>query len=124
MTGNCTLEFTRRQGDVPVFPGVPGTAMRSLRLPVETDRETFMPAKGRTETMADEPFALIEKKIGDVAGIVETLRREKAELSAELGRKDEEIKEMERKVAELVQERNEIRARVEKILSRLETIEL
>ncbi len=74
--------------------------------------------------MADEPFAQIEKKINDLAGLVETLRKEKAALGAQLDQRNAEMKDMARKVAELTNERNEIKARVEKILSRLETIEL
>ncbi len=74
--------------------------------------------------MADEAFAQIEKKINDLAGLVETLRKEKAALGAQLDQRNAEMKDMARKVAELTHERNEIKARVEKILSRLETIEL
>lgn len=74
--------------------------------------------------MADEPFVLIEKKINDLAGMVATLKKEKAALADQVEQKSAETKDLARKVAELTQERNEIRARVEKILSRLETIEL
>ncbi|MGE5700171.1 MAG: cell division protein ZapB [Deltaproteobacteria bacterium] len=74
--------------------------------------------------MADEPFALIEKKINDLAGLVSTLKKENAALSAQLGQKGSEAKDLARKVAELTRERDEIRGRVEKILSRLENIEL
>lgn len=74
--------------------------------------------------MADEPFALIEKKINDLAGLVSTLKKENAALSAQLGQKGSETKDLARKVAELTRERDEIRGRVEKILSRLENIEL
>jgi uncharacterized coiled-coil DUF342 family protein len=74
--------------------------------------------------MADEPFDLIEKKINDLAGMVTTLKKEKAALAAQIDQKSAEAKDLARKVAELTHERNEIRERVEKILSRLETIEL
>jgi len=74
--------------------------------------------------MADEPFVLIEKRINDLAGMVATLKKEKAELVARIEQKNAEAKDLAHKVAELTQERNEIRTRVEKILSRLETIEL
>jgi uncharacterized coiled-coil DUF342 family protein len=74
--------------------------------------------------MADEPFVLIEKRINDLAGMVATLRKEKADLVAQIEQKSADAKDLARKVAELTQERNEIRTRVEKILSRLETIEL
>ncbi|MEK6779387.1 MAG: cell division protein ZapB, partial [Candidatus Deferrimicrobiota bacterium] len=80
--------------------------------------------EGRAGTMADEPFVLIEKKINDLAGMVATLKKEKAALAAQVEQKSAEAKDLAGKVAELTQERNEIRARVEKILSRLETIEL
>ena len=74
--------------------------------------------------MADESFVLIEKKISDLVGLVTTLKGENAELSAQLDQRKSEAKELARKVAELTKERNEIRERVDKILSRLETIEL
>lgn len=74
--------------------------------------------------MADEPFVLIEKRINDLAGMVGNLKEEKAALSAQLDQKSAEARDLARKVAELTNERNEIRARVDKILSRLENIEL
>jgi len=74
--------------------------------------------------MAEEPFALIEKRINDLVGVVSTLRKENATLTTQLGQKSSEAKELARKVVELTRERDEIRGRVEKILSRLETIEL
>lgn len=74
--------------------------------------------------MADESFVLIEKKISDLVGLVTTLKGQNAELSAQLEQKKVEAKELARKVAELTNERNQIRSRVDKIMSRLETIEL
>lgn len=74
--------------------------------------------------MADESFVLIEKKISDLVGLASKLKVENGELSAQLDQKRAEAKELSRKVAELTQERNDIRARVDKIMSRLETIEL
>lgn len=74
--------------------------------------------------MADESFVLIEKKISDLVGLMAALKGENAELSAQLDQRKAEAKELARKVADLTKERNEIRERVDKILSRLETIEL
>jgi uncharacterized coiled-coil DUF342 family protein len=74
--------------------------------------------------MAEEPFALIEKRINDLVGMVSTLKKENAAVAAQLEQKSGETRDLARKVAELTQERNEIRTRVEKILSRLENIEL
>lgn len=74
--------------------------------------------------MADEPFVLIEKRINDLVAMVSTLKKENAAVAAQLEQKSGEAKELARKVAELTQERNEIRSRVEKMLSRLENIEL
>jgi uncharacterized coiled-coil DUF342 family protein len=74
--------------------------------------------------MADESFVLIEKKISDLVGLVAALKGENAELSAQLDQKKADAKELARKVADLTKERNEIREKVDKILSRLETIEL
>ncbi|NJD61621.1 MAG: cell division protein ZapB [Deltaproteobacteria bacterium] len=74
--------------------------------------------------MAEEPFVLIEKRINDLVAMVSTLKKENAAVAAQLEQKSGEARDLARKVAELTQERNEIRTRVEKILSRLETIEL
>jgi len=74
--------------------------------------------------MADEPFVLIEKRINDLVGMVAALKKEKALLTGQIEQKSAETRELARTVAELTQERNEIRERVDKILSRLETIEL
>lgn len=74
--------------------------------------------------MADESFALIEKKIADLVQVVTALKKEKENLAGELTRKDGEVKELTRKLAELSRERNDVKERVDKILSRLDTIEL
>jgi len=74
--------------------------------------------------MGEESFTLIEKKITDLVQVVTTLKKEKEILSGELARKDGEVKELTRKLADLSRERVEVKDRVEKILSRLDTIEL
>jgi predicted RNase H-like nuclease (RuvC/YqgF family) len=74
--------------------------------------------------MGEESFALIEKKITDLVHVVTALKKEKETLAGELARKDGEVKELIRKMAELSRERVEVKDRVEKILSRLDTIEL
>jgi predicted RNase H-like nuclease (RuvC/YqgF family) len=74
--------------------------------------------------MGEESFALIEKKITDLVQVVTALKKEKETLSAELARKDGEVRELTRKLAELSRERVDVKDRVDKILSRLDTIEL
>jgi len=74
--------------------------------------------------MGDESFALIEKKISDLVQVVSALKKEKESLAGEVARKDGEVKELTRKLADLSRERGEVKDRVEKILSRLDTIEL
>jgi len=74
--------------------------------------------------MADESFALIEKKITDLVQVVTALKKEKETLAADLARKDGEVRELTRKLAELSRERVDVKDRVDKILSRLDTIEL
>jgi FtsZ-binding cell division protein ZapB len=74
--------------------------------------------------MGEESFALIEKKITDLVQVVTVLKKEKEILAGELTRKDGEVKELTRKLAELSRERNDVKDRVDKILSRLDTIEL
>ncbi len=74
--------------------------------------------------MGEESFALIEKKIIDLIRVVTALKKEKETLTGEVARKDGEVKELTRKLAEFSQERGDVKERVEKILSRLDTIEL
>lgn len=74
--------------------------------------------------MGEESFALIEKKITDLVRVVAELKKEKETLAAELARKDGEVKDLTRKLSELSRERVEVKEKVEKILSRLDTIEL
>jgi predicted RNase H-like nuclease (RuvC/YqgF family) len=74
--------------------------------------------------MGEEPFVLIEKKISDLIRVVAALKKENDALAAELARKDGEVKELSRKLSEMTQERGEVKERVEKILSRLDAIEL
>jgi len=74
--------------------------------------------------MGEASFALIEKKITDLVQVVSALKKEKETLAGELARKDGEVKELTRKLTELSKERVEVKDRVEKILSRLDAIEL
>jgi len=74
--------------------------------------------------MGETSFALIEKKITDLVQVVTALKKEKETLAGELARKDGEVKELTRKLAELSKDRVEVKDRVEKILSRLDAIEL
>ena len=74
--------------------------------------------------MGEESFALIEKKITDLVQVVTARKKEKETLAAELARKDGEVGDLTRKLAELSRERVDVKDRVDKILSRLDTIEL
>ena len=74
--------------------------------------------------MDEESFALIEKKITDLVQVVAALKKEKDNLAGELASKDGEVRELTRKLNELSRERVEVKDKVDKILSRLETIEL
>jgi len=74
--------------------------------------------------MGEESFALIEKKITDLVQVVAALKKEKENLAGEVARKDGEVKELTRRLSELSRERVEVKEKVEKILSRLDTIEL
>ncbi|HAM32426.1 MAG TPA: hypothetical protein DCP41_02640 [Deltaproteobacteria bacterium] len=74
--------------------------------------------------MGEESFALIEKKISDLVQVVSALKKEKESLATELARKDGEVRDLNRKLAELSRERGEVKDRVDKLLSRLDTIEL
>ena len=74
--------------------------------------------------MGEESFALIEKKINDLVQVVATLKKEKAALAAEVTRMEGEARELNKKLSEMSRERGEVKDRVEKILSRLDAIEL
>jgi hypothetical protein len=85
---------------------------------IDSDKE------GRTGHMVDSSFSVIEKKISDLAGMVMALKKDKAALSEQLGKKEAEVRELLQKVTDLTEERNEIRNKVEMILARIESIEL
>lgn len=74
--------------------------------------------------MGEESFTLIEKKINDLVQVVAALKKEKAALAAELSRAEAETKELGKKLSDMTKERGEVKDRVEKILSRLDSIEL
>lgn len=74
--------------------------------------------------MADTTFDAIEKRITELVGVVHRLKQEKEEVAGQLEKKELEIRELGRKMEELMRERNEVRTRVDSILSRLETVEL
>lgn len=74
--------------------------------------------------MDETPFAAIERKIAELAGMVTSLKKEKEALAGQLAQKSAEAAELARTVSELTRDRSEIRDRVETILSRLESIEL
>jgi len=74
--------------------------------------------------MGEESFGLIEKKITNLVQVVSALKKEKETLAGELALKDGEVKELTRRLSELSRERVEVKDRVDKILSRLDTIEL
>ena len=82
-------------------------------------------ATGRgAKDMGEESFVLIEKKIGDLVQVVAALKKEKGAIAEELARKEIEVRDLGRKLAEMTRERNDVKERVEKILSRLDSIEL
>jgi len=74
--------------------------------------------------MADTTFDTIERRITELVGVVQRLKKEKEAIAQQLEKKDLEIRELGRRMEELTRERNEIRERVDTILSRLETVEL
>lgn len=74
--------------------------------------------------MVESTYSVIEKKILDLAEMVIALKKEKASLAAQLERKEAEVKDLTRSIAELTKERNSVREKVEAILTRIESIEL
>jgi chromosome segregation ATPase len=99
---------------------------RGILEPLPTVRDAAnLQATGRgARDMGEESFVLIEKRIGDLVQVVAALKKEKGELAEELTRKESEVRELGKKLAEMTRERNEVKERVEKILSRLDSIEL
>jgi chromosome segregation ATPase len=80
--------------------------------------------KEKKMIVSDEAFEQIEKRIGDLATLVKSLKSEKEALSTQLEAKNSEVQELARKIAELNQEKTDVKGRVDKLLSRLETIEI
>lgn len=74
--------------------------------------------------MSDEAFGIIEKRIGDLAALVKSLKAERDALAAQLEAKSAEVGDLARRIAELNQEKSEVKGRVDKLLSRLENIEI
>jgi len=74
--------------------------------------------------MADTTFEAIERRITELVEVVNRLKQEKKAMAGQMDEKDQEIRELGRKMEDLKRERNEIRERVDSILSRLETVEL
>jgi len=74
--------------------------------------------------MADTTFDTIERRITELVGVVQRLKKEKEAIAQQLEKKELEIRDLGRRMEELTRERNEIRERVDTILSRLETVEL
>ena len=115
----------RGRGIVIVEKTVKGKIAEDVASAGETAHTgTYMPTEGRNRHMVESSFSVIEKKISDIAGMVVALKKEKAALAAQLEKKEAEVKDLTRKVAELTEERNEIRDKVETILARIESIEL
>lgn len=93
-------------------------------LPTVQDGARLRDTGRGAKDMGEESFVLIEKKIGDLVQVVAALKKEKGVLEEELARKESEIRELGRKLADMTRERNDVKERVEKILSRLDSIEL
>lgn len=85
---------------------------------------TQLLTEGGNSHMAESSYSVIEKKISDLAEMVIALKKEKASLAAQLEKKEAEVKNLTRSVAELTKERNSIKDKVETILARIESIEL
>jgi len=74
--------------------------------------------------MSEGSFDLVEQKINDLIQVVEALKNEKAALAAQAERLEGETQELNRKISDMTRERGEVKERVERILARLEAIEL
>ena len=74
--------------------------------------------------MSEGSFDLVEKKITDLIQVVEALKNEKAALVEQAERLEGEAQELNRKLSDMTRERGEVKERVERILARLEAIEL
>lgn len=79
--------------------------------------------RGEKRPMVDSPFDTLEKRISDLAGMVIALKKEKAALASRLEEKESEVRNLTQTIADLTGEREEIRNRVESILTRIESIE-
>lgn len=88
------------------------------------DHGDRIPREGKGKPMADTTFDTIERRITELVGVVQRLKKEKEAIAQQLEKKELEIRDLGRRMEELTRERNEIRERVDTILSRLETVEL
>ena len=81
--------------------------------------------------MIERSFELVEKKINDLIIVVEALKRDKTGLEAEVARLQDEVSRLEnetnglnKKIVEMTRERDDVKEKVERMLGRLEAIEL
>ncbi len=74
--------------------------------------------------MVEQFISKVETKISRFIEIIEGLKEENQELKGELKRKDVEIEELKRKAVELSKEKEEVKKSIEKLLGKLELIEL
>jgi FtsZ-binding cell division protein ZapB len=74
--------------------------------------------------MVEHFISKVETKISQFIEIIEGLKRENQELKGELKRKDVEIEELKRKAEDLSEEKETVKKSIEKLLGKLELIEL
>jgi FtsZ-binding cell division protein ZapB len=74
--------------------------------------------------MVEHFISKVETKISRFIEIIEGLKEENQKLKGELKRKDVEIEELKRKAEELSMEKEEVKKSIEKLLGKLELIEL
>ena len=69
-------------------------------------------------------FAVLEERLNKILEGYTTLKEEREKLISQMHKNDEEVKELRKEVTTLKNERSEVRARIERLVKRLEGIPL
>jgi chromosome segregation ATPase len=69
-----------------------------------------------------DPFGILEEKIGSLMAAYDSLKKEKISLEEQIGEKTAAIKSLEERVASLNKERERAKEKVENLLGRLDRL--
>lgn len=72
----------------------------------------------------DNPFEILEKKISDLLGEFQTLKRERDELALAVSLEREKVSRLEKAMEGLSQDREKVKTRIDQLLHRFKEVEI